>query len=157
MIKVVVSENITSALDRLSRKLDNMHPVMDSIGMELSNRISGRFEKESDPDGKKWAAHKPSTVKSYPKDGNGMLLNRTGQMLGSLNHQADGNSVKIGFPGHRDKKGKMVYPAYFHEYGTKNMARRGLIFSDPVNGVLSRQDEDAVVSIVNDYLRRTVG
>lgn len=147
MIKVVVSENITSALDRLSRKLDNMHPVMDSIGMALSNRISGRFETETDPEGKKWAAHKPATLASYPKNGNRMILDRFGEMLRSLNHHADSQSVTVGF-------GKKY--AVHHEFGTKNMARRGLIFSDTGNGALSQQDEDAVVAIVNDYLRRVI-
>lgn len=151
MIEVKLqSAELISALDRLSRRVSDMSPVMDSIGQELEKRISNRFETESDPDGKRWAAWKPSTVKSYPKNGNRRILDRGPQdrMLNSLSHNSDSHSVTVGF-------GKKY--ALYHEFGTKNMKRRGLIFADPVNRLLSSRDEEAVLSVVNDYLRQAAG
>lgn len=146
MIKMVASDKISSALDKLSRKMKDMSPVMSSIGMELEKRASNRFETETDPNGKRWAAHKPSTVKRS-KGGNGQILNHTGEMLRSLNHQSDSNSVMVGF-------GEPY--AFFHERGTKRMVRRGLLFSDPVAGTLGTGDEQAVLSIAQDYLRKVI-
>lgn len=131
-------------LATLYRRLGNLTPVMQSIGMEMESRISGRFETRTDPSGKSWAPWAPSTVDSYPEDGNRQLLDRYGDMLLSLNHKADATSVRIGF-------GKPY--AAFHEWGTKHMPRRGLIFADPDAGTLAKGDEAAVLDIIGRYLR----
>jgi phage virion morphogenesis protein len=130
-------------LAALYRRLGNLTPVMQSIGMEMESRISGRFETRTDPSGKSWAPWAPSTVDSYPEDGNRQLLDRYGDMLLSLNHKADATSVRIGF-------GKPY--AAFHEWGTKHMPRRGLIFADPDAGTLAKGDEDAVLDIIGIWL-----
>lgn len=132
-----------AALATLYRRLGNLTPVMQSIGMEMESRISGRFETRTDPSGKSWAPWAPSTVDSYPEDGNRQLLDRYGDMLLSLNHKADATSVRIGF-------GKPY--AAFHEWGTKHMPRRGLIFADPDAGTLAKGDEDAVLDIIGIWL-----
>lgn len=130
-------------LAALYRRLGNLTPVMQSIGMEMESRISGRFETRTDPSGKSWAPWAPSTVDSYPEDGNRQLLDRYGDMLLSLNHKADSTSVRIGF-------GKPY--AAFHEWGTKRMPRRGLIFADPDAGTLAPGDEEAVLDIIGIWL-----
>ncbi|WP_303837479.1 hypothetical protein [Acidovorax soli] len=58
----------------------------------------------------------------YSEDGNRRLLNRYGDILTSLNHQADTTSARVGFG--------QPYAA-FHEWGTKHMPRRRLLFADP--------------------------
>lgn len=131
-------------LAALYRRLGNLTPVMQSIGMEMESRISGRFETRTDPNGKRWSPWAPSTVDSYPDDGNRQLLDRYGDMLLSLNHKADATSVRIGFG---------TPYAVFHEWGTERMPRRGLIFADPDAGTLAKGDEDAVLDIIGIWLR----
>ena len=131
-------------LAALYRRLGDLTPVMQSIGMEMESRISGRFETRTDPSGKSWAPWADSTLESYPEDGNRQLLDRYGDMLLSLNHKADATSVRIGF-------GKPY--AAFHEWGTKHMPRRGLVFADPDAGTLAKGDEEAVLDIIGLYLQ----
>ena len=131
------------SLAQLYRGMGNLTPVMQSIGMELESRISGRFESRTDPSGNAWAPWAQSTVDNYPENGNRRLLDRYGDMLASLSHQADATSVRVGFG--------QPYAA-FHEWGTEHMPRRGLLFSDPDAGTLAEGDEAAVLHILAVWL-----
>lgn len=131
------------SLAQLYRGMGNLTPVMQSIGMELESRISGRFESRTDPSGNAWAPWAQSTVDSYPDGGNRRLLDRYGDMLASLSHQADATSVRVGFG--------QPYAA-FHEWGTEHMPRRGLLFADPDAGTLAEGDEAAVLDILGVWL-----
>lgn len=152
MLTVTVQSAAVSAkLAQLQRKTANLQPAMQGIGQTLQSRISGRFETRRDPLGKSWAPWKESTRKSYPKDGNRKVLDRYGDMLGSLNYRAANASVKVGFGAVASKKGD-VYAAY-HEHGTKTMERRGLLFANPETGTLSPADNTAIVDIISIYLK----
>lgn len=83
---------------------------------------------ETDPDGKPWAGWAPSTIKTYPEDGNITILDSHGKMLDSLNVEAGATSVTVGFA--------ESYATY-HEYSVQKMFRRGLLFSAPETGTLS--------------------
>ena len=131
------------SLAQLYRGMGNLTPVMQSIGMELESRISGRFESRTDPSGNAWAPWAQSTVDSYPDGGNRRLLDRYGDMLASLSHQADATSVRVGFG---------QTHAAFHEWGTQHMPRRGLLFADPDAGTLAESDEAAVLDILGVWL-----
>ena len=131
------------SLAQLYRGMGNLTPVMQSIGMELESRISGRFESRTDPSGNAWAPWAQSTVDSYPDGGNRRLLDRYGDMLASLSHQADATSVRVGFG--------QPYAA-FHEWGTEHMPRRGLLFDDPDAGTLADGDEAAMLGIIGVWL-----
>ena len=131
------------SLAQLYRGMGNLTPVMQSIGMELESRISGRFESRTDPSGNAWAPWAQSTVDNYPENGNRRLLDRYGDMLASLSHQADATSVRVGFG--------QPYAA-FHEWGTEHMPRRGLLFDDPDAGTLAEGDEAAVLDIIGVWL-----
>lgn len=130
-------------LVRLEQRLGDMTPVMESIGMVLESNISSRFETRSDPGGRPWAPWAEATQDSYPEDGNRRLLDRYGDMLGSLNHQADAKSVRVGFG--------MDYAAY-HEWGTEHMPRRGLLFDDPDAGTLGAADDAAVLDVLQNFM-----
>lgn len=150
MIEIKInSQPVLDALNRLIAAGQNMHPVLDAIGMEMESRVSARFETRTDPTGKAWAPWEPRTVKSYPKDGNRKLLDRYGDMLGSLSHQVDGNSLFVGFGAVSVNKDGAVfsYPAA-HEFGTRKMVRRGLLTADPVAGTLGTGDERAIMDIL---------
>jgi phage virion morphogenesis protein len=116
---------------------------MEAIGQEMESRIANRFETQTDPNGKSWAVWKPATRATYPNDGNGKILDRYGDMLDSLNHQVDNDSVRIGFG---------VDYAVYHEFGTQKMERRGLIFDEPEQGTLAPDDQTAILDIISAYL-----
>lgn len=144
MIRVTVDDKaFRGILEQLYRGMGDLTPVMQSIGMELESRISGRFESRSDPLGRSWAPWAQSTVDSYPEGGNRQLLDRYGDMLASLSHQADANSARVGFG--------QPYAA-FHEWGTEHMPRRGVLFVDPDAGTLAEDDEAAVLDILGMWL-----
>lgn len=139
------SRSVMDALQELLRRSQDMRPVMDAIGQRLEERVSNRFESKTDPEGHPWAPWKPSTRKSYPKNGNGTLLDRYGDMLDHLNHHADATSVTVGF-------GKAY--ARYHETGTARMARRGMLATD--TGQFGPEDERAILDLVHSYLAEAI-
>lgn len=144
----IQDREVLDYLGQLQRKLGDMTPVMDAIGQRLEEQVSGRFETESDPNGAAWKPHPIKGYpwvydKYYPKDGNRKLLDRSGDMLRSLGHQADASSVLVGFGQH--------YAAY-HEFGTKHMQRRGLLTADPDSRTLGEDDRRAILDLVASYL-----
>ncbi|MDP3519828.1 MAG: phage virion morphogenesis protein [Hydrogenophaga sp.] len=144
MLTVTIENTaVTDVLTRIQRQVSDLSAAMEGIGQEMVSRISGRFETETDPSGTPWAPWAPSTVASYPADGNRSVLDRYGDMLDSLSHEAGKTSVRIGFG--------TPYATY-HEWGTKTMPRRGLLTDDPDAGTLSPADEAAVLDVLNDYL-----
>ena len=138
----IYSRSVMDALNELLHRGQDMRPVMDAIGLRMVERVQGRFETETDPNGHAWSPWKPSTVKGYPKDGNGTLLDRYGDMLNSLNHHADANSVTVGFG--------VLYAGY-HEFGTRKMVRRGMLFGDPEAHTLGTDDEASVLDLIHGY------
>ena len=153
MITVTVdSQPVADLLAKLRKRMTDLTPVMRSIGQQLETRVAGRFETRTDPLGKSWSPWKPSTVKTYPKDGRRKLLERYGTMLQSLNFKADANSVRVGFGAAASKRGDAY--AAFHEFGTKRMARRGLLFADPTLGTLAPKDETKVLDLLGDWLSK---
>ena len=144
MITVHVDDSaFREYLRRLQGRLGDMSEPMAAIGGMLEARISGRFETESDPTGVAWVPWAESTRASYPEDGNARILDRYGDMLSSLNWQADASSVRVGFG--------QPYAVY-HEWGTKRMPRRGLLFENPDAGALAPDDEKAVLDLLMDWL-----
>lgn len=144
MITVHVDDSaFREYLRRLQGRLGDMSEPMAAIGGMLEARISGRFETESDPTGVAWVPWAESTRASYPEDGNARILDRYGDMLSSLNWQADASSVRVGFG--------QPYAVY-HEWGTKRMPRRGLLFENPDAGALAPDDEKAVLDLLLDWL-----
>lgn len=149
MIEIQIdSQPVLDAFNRLIAAGQEPRAMLDAIGIEMKSRVSARFETKTDPDGTPWAPWKPSTVKSYPKSGaNNKLLERFNDMLDSLNHQADNDSVFIGFG--------QPY-AQYHEYGTVRMARRGMLTAAPDAGTLGAGDEEAIVGVLRTALESAV-
>lgn len=140
LVVTVDSQPLKTVLDRLYAVTNDMSPIMSAFGMEMESRISGRFETETDPIGVDWLPWADSTRKSYPKDGNGSILDRHGTagMLGSLNHAFDSQNATVGFG---DPK------AQYHEWGTKHMPRRGMLFADPDAHTIAPDDEASLLDI----------
>ena len=157
MIEILVEDSAFRAcLKRLEEAAENLQPVMEDIGGDLEAAVRGRFLSRRDPNGKNWKPWQPRTQASYPypgtaaakeagKAGSGRLLDRFGDMLDHLNYEATGDSVRVGFGQHY---------AIFHEFGTKKMARRGMLLGDPATGKLGADDEQAVLGILNARLEK---
>lgn len=144
MIEITIDDRpVLDALEQLRARVSDLSPAMNAIGMELEARISRRFEDETDPNGQLWAPWKPATLKRYPKGGNRRILDRMGDMLDSLNYQADQDSVSVGFG--------VSYAAY-HEWGTRKMARRGMLLADPDARTLGEEDRRSILDILSGYL-----
>lgn len=151
MLTVTIdSKPVLDMLTRLARRMDNLTPVMNDIGMALDTRVRERFETQRDPLGKTWEPWADATKESYPKGGHRRLMDRYGDMLGSLSFRADKTSARIAFSAVASKDGD-VYAAY-HEWGTRKMPRRGLLFADPDAGTLAPNDERTVLDILEAYL-----
>lgn len=138
------SAELDAVTRRLLARLGNLRPAMAGIGMEMENRIRNRAEAKVDPGGAAWIGWADSTIRNYPDDGHRRLLDRYGDMLGSLNYKATADDVEVGFG--------QPYAVY-HEYGTKRMPRRGLIGED---GTLVDADEQAILGILYDLLDSTI-
>lgn len=144
MITVTVDNApVLATLARLQQRMNNLHPAMTAIGQSLQTRIKARRETRRDPTGAPWAPWQPATLKRYPKDGNRRLLDRYGDMFDSVSMSADATSVRVGFA---------VPYATYHEFGTKKMIRRGLLFANPTTGTLVTPDERLVLDILTKHL-----
>lgn len=156
-MKITVSNNtVTTALDALAARMKDMTRPMRAVAAVLEENVRKRFATQTDPEGKPWAPHAPATVKSYPKQGNRRILDRYGDMLRSLNSQSDATSATIGFsavtrPG---ATGRTAYAVY-HEFGTKHMPARRMLFADPKRGQLSQTDEQAILTILHQHFGAT--
>lgn len=161
MLIITVEDSAFRAkLEKLQASLDNLTPVMSEIGQQLESNVRQRFETRTDPNGVPWKPWAESTRDGYPwpnaktkerlkyGPGNARLLDRHGDMLDSLNHQADANSVTVGFANDY---------AVFHEYGTKKMPRRGMLLGNINQGSLGADDAADVLDIVNHWLAQQVG
>lgn len=144
----VQNQEVLTVLQSLFASITHPKPALVAVGQELKTRVSDRFQSQTNPAGHAWATWAPSTVKSYPKDGHHKVLDRYGDMLASLNWQADNTQVQIGFG--------TPYAAY-HEWGTQTMPRRGLLTEDPDAGQLSQSDETAVLEILMSFFDSVVG
>ncbi len=68
----ITEDEITTALNRLSRALTDMSPVMNSIGEQMEYQTEQRFEEGVSPDGSKWVPKSPTTIEAYTRRGLGV-------------------------------------------------------------------------------------
>lgn len=149
----VQNETVTRALADLAGRLTDMSAPMRAIAAILEENVRRRFATETDPEGKRWAPHAPATVQSYPKQGNRRLLDRYGDMLRSLNSQSDATSATIGFSAVTSKhNGQRTAYAVYHEFGTKKMPARKMLFADPKTGQIAPADETEILKILTHHL-----
>ena len=154
MLTITVDDSaFRTYLKQLQKDLGDLYPVMDSIGNALETRVRQRFQTRTDPQGQPWSPWRESTQEGYPfpgspaaaveGPGNGRLLDRHGTMLSLLSYNPDNTSVRIGFASEY---------AEYHEWGTVNMDRRGMLMADPDAGTLGENDEAAVLDILAVWL-----
>jgi phage gpG-like protein len=138
-----------SSLQQLQKRMGDLRPVFKDLGAVLENKVRDRRETLTDPNGRRWAEWSEYTRATYPQDGRGKLLDRTGAMWDRTGPQwtvqgmASNLQLRVGF----DKD----YSAY-HEFGTDTMPRRGLMYADPEKGTLGAEDEQAIDDVLQDWL-----
>lgn len=145
LLSVTVSNTaVVDQLNALSQRMGDLSPVMRDIGQGLEREIIKRFMGQRDPNGAAWHPLAKSTLLNRAKTGaKGGILEHYGTMLQSLSFEAGANSVRVGFT--------QPYSVY-HEFGTKKMPRRGMLFGDPTTGELGASDEALVLDLISDYL-----
>lgn len=159
---------VIDALNKLLERGQDMQPVLNAIGQELENRVRARFETKTDPEGHAWAPWTEYTKEKYDKADTvggrkadpvtgkggrpgkikrkGSLLEREGHVLDSLSYQVESDGVRVGFG--------MPY-AIYHEFGTVNMERRGMLANE-TGGNLGAGDKQAILDLVQSYFAETI-
>lgn len=138
-------------LAHVAAGIANAAPLMRAIAAELESQTEANFEAEGRPH---WLGLKPSTIAQREKQGTwpGKILQRTaGGLAPSITTEHDSDSATIG--------SNKPYAAIQQLGG---QAGRGLKATIPARsylpidaqGNLQPEAEEAVMGIVNDYLRR---
>lgn len=141
----VEAPEFQAMLERLLGLHRKPQPILAGLGMEMETRIVERFESRRDPTGQEWEGLTPATLKR--KKGRGSTLVFTGEMQDSVNWRVVNDHVDVGF-------GK-PYAAY-HEWGTRLMPRRGMMFADPDPGTLGDDDLVALTALVQHGLNQAI-
>lgn len=94
-IKIDIQDRpVIEALDRLRAASVDLRPVLKVIGEHLVASTRQRFQTETDPEGNRWQALKPSTRsrKKHPK-----ILTESHRLRGSIVYQLSGpNTLEVG-------------------------------------------------------------
>lgn len=138
-------------LDHLAAGIADASPLMAAISTEFLSQTEANFEAEGRPH---WLGLKPSTIRQRERQGTwpGKILQRTaGGLAPSISTSYDANSSSIG--------SNKPYAAIQHLGGKAGRGRKVTIPSRPylpmdAEGNLQPEAEEAVIGIVNDYLRR---
>ena len=157
-IRVVMTgvPELQATLNRLKNVPKQKDALAEALAQRFTERIELRYTTKTDPNGQKWSPIKPATQQSLQKraslSGNGTipgtLLDRHNPgMRSSLTRAKLGNDWLVGF--------SRKY-ALYHEFGTKYMDRRGLIWSDPQNGKLSPADLAALLRTADAFIRAQI-
>lgn len=157
------TDHLTKVLEAVSREIATPQQMLGSVGESLLNVNKDRHNAGLAPDGTKWEPLAESTLKEKRKGG---ILNKTGDMLQSLNYQFEGNdTLVLGFDGKRNAD-----LATWHHFGTaphliaplnKKALKFGGGFAKKVNhpGLPSRpllgfplSDQQLVTHVLEDHL-----
>lgn len=163
-IEVTGLGELQALLDRAAQRLQNPHDLLDALGAVYEQQVVLRFETKTDPSGAPWEPLADSTRERYDradtgKSGGlrsrGSLLERTRQMLDSLNHVASDDHVDVGMNRLTDD-GTWQIPL-LHETGTEHMPRRGIFLADWQAGTLGADDERALLAEAAAWLDALFG
>lgn len=135
MFEISIQGQGFSQFDDLAGKLKSLDRPLGEVGAFLERKAKLRFVAESAPDGTKWAALRPSTLR-YKKTRT--ILRETGAMSASIAFRVSGNAVIV--------KPSVDY-AIYHQLGApaRNLPAR------PFMG-FGAGDPEAIAQIIADYL-----
>ncbi len=111
---------IQAALTALEARLGNLQPILQTIGEEIMERAKERFATSTGPDGQRWKANAPATVRAYlaggGKGGKRPLVGLSKSLMNQFHVRADARSVTVG--------NSMVYAAIQQFGGTIDVLAR---------------------------------
>lgn len=93
IIEKIDDREILRALDRLHSKSANLHPCLKNIGEHLVESTQQRFTNEEDPEGKRWAALRDSTLKRKKST---KILTESHQLRDSVVYAVRNNGLRVG-------------------------------------------------------------
>ena len=161
MIEVSVdgSEEMLSALDRLSRELSNPRSLMQEIGEGLLASTKARFKDSVGPDGSAWIPKSAATMDAYRARGDTVsfrpLRGPSGRLAGEIAYTIgiNGRFVEIG--SNQIYAGVMQHGARRGAFGQSDNGSPipwGDIPARPFLG-LSAKDEDFIMFAIDEWLK----
>ncbi|MGV3581876.1 MAG: phage virion morphogenesis protein [Methylophilus sp.] len=136
--------------------------MLGSIGESLLRVNKDRHLNSQDPEGNDWKELAASTLTEKRKGG---PLNKTGEMLQSLNYQVDKSALVIGFDGARNAQLAIWHHEGTEPYLIEPLNKKALKFGDRIvkrvnhPGLHSRQllgfpasDQQLVAEVIEDHL-----
>ncbi len=149
--------DVLDALQDLSRRMDDMTPVMRDIAGVMAGATERAFENETDPaTGLAWHPLMASTVKMRGGDAH-PLLKRSGQLAGSIVTAHGADFAQIG--SNKDYAGTHQFGAGRGEFGEGRYKTRNGTFPIPWGDIparpflgLGEDDQDEILDIVRSYL-----
>lgn len=154
---------VKAAINAVLKELKNPDDMLNSVGETLLRANQDRHFAGLDPKGNKWAPLKPSTLAQGKRKGG--PLNKTSEMLNSLNYQVSGNELVLGFDGERNNMLANIHHGGTEPYLIKPLTKKALAFNGIVRkkvnhpGLPAREllgfeedDQELVVEVAEDHL-----
>lgn len=170
MIEVTLHDaEVQRLIERLTRRLGNLTPVMHEIGQRYERRVLENFEGSHAPDGTPWARLSAVTLmlalgrkkrlgkRGLTKRGKAYLGNKkplieSGRLRSRIHYQAGAESVKVGLSG--------IEYAAIHQFGGKagrnrkvTIPARPYLAMNTAGGLaLADRDRRMVVEVLRRHL-----
>ena len=178
---IIQDAEVKAALKKLADKMQNLESAMELIGVYYERSVRDNFDKQADPSGKPWQPLANATLhlgifgakgfrkgrgknnkgKGYlNKSGKSFLMGKrilrdSGDLIESIHHQADKNSVIIG------AGGQIKYPA-IHQFGgpagrgrkVKIPARPYLAMNQGTDMELAEKDKRMILELIAEELSK---
>ncbi len=140
-LQIANAAEVSAAFQSLQNRLVDLTPVFRDIGEAMLNSTRERFNSQTAPDGRPWAALSKKYKASKPVNKD-KILTLYGRLRGTLTYRAGPHEVRIGSP--LDYAGK-------HQFGDPKINLRARPFLG-----LSQSDEQELLDILNDHLSRAI-
>lgn len=142
----IKDKGIAKKLSALEGKMKNMTGFHKNVGEYWHGSMLQNFANESGPDGSKWPALSPVTIRARLRRGGNAgitMLREKGDLIGSYNYRASSSQVALGSP--------LVYARIQNEGGQAGRNRSVTIPARPHVGI-GPKDEQAILEIAEDYV-----
>jgi phage virion morphogenesis protein len=93
VVERIDDRDVQRTLQRIEKKSGNLHPCLKNMGVYLVESIQGRFTRQVDPAGQRWAALKPATLKQKKHT---KILTETSGLRDSFVYSVRNNGLKVG-------------------------------------------------------------
>lgn len=155
------ADSVFKQLDRARAVLTDMTPVYQDIGEYMVKATRDRFPSGTAPDGTRWRAKAPATLKRYLRSGDGArpdpLIGPSGRLGKEITSSVSRDSVEIG--SNLEYSAVMQFGAGKGAFGTNAIGRPipwGNVPARPWLGI-STADEAVIIDIIDEHLEEAMG